>query len=201
MTQPEPARQPDASDTKRRILNAATAEFADHGFAGARVDRIASEAAANKQLIYRYFGSKQDLYEAVFADMVTRARGAEPNDSESTGASIFRAMLGDAPEQGELTSQMVRTLSWEGLAAHVSGAEVTQERRRNYAQATDWVRGEQAAGRLRNDVLPEHIVALAVSAGGAPYSMPNVFHFIFERDVDARDHEEWRAFILRVMRP
>ena len=42
----------DAEDTKRRIFEAATAEFADHGIAGARVDRIAARAGANKQLIY-----------------------------------------------------------------------------------------------------------------------------------------------------
>ena len=52
----------DAEATKARIFEAATAEFAAHGIAGARVDRIAQNAKANKQLIYAYFGDKQKLF-------------------------------------------------------------------------------------------------------------------------------------------
>jgi AcrR family transcriptional regulator len=42
----------DSAATKERLLAAATDEFAAHGIAGARVDRIAAAARANKQLIY-----------------------------------------------------------------------------------------------------------------------------------------------------
>ncbi|MEV0333923.1 TetR family transcriptional regulator [Nocardia sp. NPDC050717] len=55
-----------ADATKARILQAATEEFAAYGIAGARVDRIAKAAAANKNLIYVYFCSKDQLFEAVF---------------------------------------------------------------------------------------------------------------------------------------
>jgi AcrR family transcriptional regulator len=61
----------DAEATKRRILEAATAEFAEHGIAGARVDRIAAAAGANKSLIYAYFGNKDGLFDAVFDAAVT----------------------------------------------------------------------------------------------------------------------------------
>jgi AcrR family transcriptional regulator len=47
------------------VLDAAKAEFAKLGFAGARVAAIAARAHANKQLIYHYFGSKEKLYVAV----------------------------------------------------------------------------------------------------------------------------------------
>jgi AcrR family transcriptional regulator len=57
----------DSAATKERLLEAATAEFAAHGIAGARVDRIAAAARANKQLIYAYFGSKEQLFDAVLA--------------------------------------------------------------------------------------------------------------------------------------
>jgi AcrR family transcriptional regulator len=57
-----------AVDTRARILAAATAEFAERGLAGGRVDRIAAAADANKERIYAYFGSKEGLFdEAVWA--------------------------------------------------------------------------------------------------------------------------------------
>ncbi len=66
----EPIR--DAERTRRALLDAAEIEFADKGLAGARVDVIAEEAAANKRMLYYYFGSKEDLYLAV----LERAYGA-----------------------------------------------------------------------------------------------------------------------------
>ena len=71
----EPARRnrrnPEA--TKAAILAAARIEFAERGLEGARVDKIAKRAKANKQLVYYYFGSKAGLYtaalEAAYADI------------------------------------------------------------------------------------------------------------------------------------
>lgn len=72
----------DAEETKRRIFAAATKEFADHGIAGARIDRIAAAAKANKQLIYAYFGSKRDLFQEVVSTQVRRYIEEVPFDAE-----------------------------------------------------------------------------------------------------------------------
>jgi AcrR family transcriptional regulator len=72
----------DAAGTKRRISEAAASEFAAHGIAGARIDRIAAAAGANKQLIYAYFGNKRRLFEAVVSDHVTRFLDEVPFDPE-----------------------------------------------------------------------------------------------------------------------
>jgi AcrR family transcriptional regulator len=65
---PRPARvSPD------RILAAAALEFAERGFAGARVDRIARRARVNKAMLYYHFTSKQRLYRTLLRGMFTRA--------------------------------------------------------------------------------------------------------------------------------
>ena len=56
-----------AERTKSNILAAAVQEFAQNGFAGARVDCIANAAGCNKGMIYQYYGSKEKLYESVIA--------------------------------------------------------------------------------------------------------------------------------------
>ena len=48
-----------------RILKAAMREFANHGFAGARVERILKRANVSPRSLYYHFGSKQGLYDAV----------------------------------------------------------------------------------------------------------------------------------------
>ncbi len=61
----------DAAATRQRLIDAARAEFAQYGIAGARVDRIATNAGANKAQIYNYFGSKDRLFDAVWDPRVT----------------------------------------------------------------------------------------------------------------------------------
>lgn len=56
-------RRPDLS--QNRILDAAVVEFAENGFAGARIEAIAERAEINKRMIYQYFGNKDSLYQAV----------------------------------------------------------------------------------------------------------------------------------------
>jgi len=51
--------------TRQRIITAARNEFARYGIDGARVDRIAKHAGANKAMLYYHFHSKDLLYEAV----------------------------------------------------------------------------------------------------------------------------------------
>ena len=82
----------DAEATKARILGAAVAEFAHHGLAGARIDRIAEAAAANKRMIYVYFGSKDELFDAVIDAAVGELHEAvpfTPDDLPEFGAQLF----------------------------------------------------------------------------------------------------------------
>jgi AcrR family transcriptional regulator len=67
----------DPERTRTSILDAATREFARHGLGGARVDRIATRAGANKRMLYYYFGDKDGLFRAVLEHAYARIRAAE----------------------------------------------------------------------------------------------------------------------------
>ncbi|WP_328350540.1 TetR family transcriptional regulator [Mycobacterium sp. NBC_00419] len=56
-----------ATELRNEILAAARAEFAQHGLAGARIDRIAKAAPASKERLYAHFGDKETLFRAVVA--------------------------------------------------------------------------------------------------------------------------------------
>ncbi|WP_082624315.1 TetR/AcrR family transcriptional regulator [Nocardioides sp. Soil805] len=51
----------DTDRTKRMLMDAAVEEFAGHGYAGGRANRIAARAGVNKKRLYGYLGSKVDL--------------------------------------------------------------------------------------------------------------------------------------------
>jgi AcrR family transcriptional regulator len=71
----EPLR--DRERTRNEILDVATAEFAERGFAGARVDEIAALTRTTKRMIYYYFANKKQLYIAVLRRAYARIREAE----------------------------------------------------------------------------------------------------------------------------
>jgi AcrR family transcriptional regulator len=73
-----PSRRPrDPDRTKRDILVAAREEFVEYGLEGARVDRIAERAGANKRMLYHYFGNKEALYSRVLLDAYRDIRAGE----------------------------------------------------------------------------------------------------------------------------
>jgi AcrR family transcriptional regulator len=61
----------DSQPTKRRILAAAERLFARDGFDGVSLREIASEAHAHLALIHYHFGSKMDLYRAIWTERYT----------------------------------------------------------------------------------------------------------------------------------
>jgi TetR/AcrR family transcriptional regulator len=62
------SRQQRSEESRTEILAAAARIFAKSGLAGARTDAIADAAGVNKALLYYYFSSKENLYEAVVED-------------------------------------------------------------------------------------------------------------------------------------
>ena len=58
-------RKKDKSKIYDQILASATKEFADKGFAGARMDGIARQATINKAMIYYHISDKEALYNTV----------------------------------------------------------------------------------------------------------------------------------------
>lgn len=74
-----PERLRDTARTRADILEVATAEFAAHGYHGARVDEIAALTRTTKRMIYYHFGGKKQLYIAVLEQAYVRIRSAERN--------------------------------------------------------------------------------------------------------------------------
>lgn len=114
--------------TKTRLLEAALIEFAERGLAGARVDRIAATAGVNKQAIYAYFGSKEQLFNAVLARRLGTLADAVPftaDDLPSYAGALFDYCL-DNPH-------LMRLTLWKQL----EGIDASSEEREVYVPKID----------------------------------------------------------------
>lgn len=70
-------------ETKRLILDAATTEFAARGLSGARVDRIVELSGINKRMIYVYFENKENLFDCVLTESLSKLVDAAPFSERS----------------------------------------------------------------------------------------------------------------------
>src|SRR5213593_4761930 len=102
------SRNPERS--RERILTAAFQEFAARGFAGARVDRIASRAGINKRMLYHYFGDKEALFREVLRRKIEQRQAwgiATPDDPRESLPYWFHMACTD--------KDWIRLLEWEAL--------------------------------------------------------------------------------------
>lgn len=122
----------DSSATKARLLDAAFSEFAAYGIAGARVDRIAEAAQANKRLIYVYYGNKEQLFDAVLERALATGSESVPFDAEDlpayAGAVFDHLVARPALMRLVLWKQLERPGSSEAEAKSYQGKLETLER-------------------------------------------------------------------------
>ena len=188
--------RPDPGSTRQRIFEAAIEEFAEHGNAGARVDRIAEKARANKESIYRYFGTKDELLRRVL-DRFLDERGEQllPRSQEMDGyaAGLFRYFAAH-PE-------FLRLSLWEGLElAAPPDACAMEHRRRHYQEKLGSIAEQQRAGRIDPDLDPRHLLVAVLGIANYWLVMPQLVRVIFGDEPDEATlarHEEFVAECVR----
>ena len=95
---------------RERVLAAALDEFAQHGVAGARVDRIARSAKTSKERVYAYFRSKEELYAAVAADQLR-----EIMDRTTLDPADLPGYVGELFDFYAEHPELLRLASWSRL--------------------------------------------------------------------------------------
>ncbi len=181
-------RQPVA--TRRNILAAAIAEFADQGLAGGRVDEIARRARVSKRMLYHYFGNKDALWLAVLEDAYGKIRSEErrldvgrlpPRDGMRRLVEFSVRYCQDHPE-------FVSLLIGENLnrARHLRRSTKMRELHISLLQVIAGLldRGERM-GVFRSGVDPAQLYITIASLGFFYFSNVHTLSVIFGRDLNA----------------
>jgi AcrR family transcriptional regulator len=152
---PDAATRPrDAKATQERLLRAAIDEFAERGLAGARIDRIAARADANKRLIYAYFGSKDDLFDAVLArtlGVLTEAVPFTPEDLPGYAGALF--------DQLARQPKVLQLATWRDFERTTA----SERERASYASKITAIRAAQRAGTVDAAIAAPDVLAMLTS--------------------------------------
>ena len=159
----------DADRTREKILAAAVIEFSANGLAGARIDRIASRARANKRLIYHHFGGKHAVFEAVLAAQLT---------TESTDGDLVRLWMYEALERGD--DNIV------GLA----------QRRKLAADRVEAVSRAQGRGELPGDLDPALLATARLALDVFPLAFPQLVRVVVGNRATSNEFRRaWNEFL------
>jgi len=170
----------DAEATKARIFEAATVEFAAYGIAGARVDRIAQNAQANKQLIYAYFGDKRKLFYKVLDQTLVQVA-----EMVSTDITDLDRWVDEHIDYHAKHPELLRLLMWESLEVSLEDTCRSEARAERYGVKKQKIADAQEQGLARKDVPPAYLLTLLMSMINYSMMMPQVRGLIFGADFDA----------------
>lgn len=183
-----PQRQPSARErnpglTKARILDAAEAAFAQHGFAGARLHSVARSARVQAAMIHHYFEDKRGLYGAVFdramGALSERSFAALAEQTELPGlvASIVDVLF-DLQRSHQNLFRMLRHELQDANAAPL--VALLQARLGPVVSAvTQMLEDRQRAGEVRIDASPQELAGAVLSLVSHPFSDRAVFGALF----------------------
>jgi AcrR family transcriptional regulator len=168
--QPEqPGRKRDAAATRQALLDAGAKLFAERGFDRTTVRDIAKLAGANQSLLFRYFGSKEALFEAVIARSGREQLAATP--PERLFSTSLRSMLDPVGQPNRALETYLRSSGSDGVAAAIRH-EVGREYAGVLASLTDApdaeLRADLALAWLMGIALVREISGLEPLAGADP---------------------------------
>ena len=184
----------DTEGTRRRLKEAATAEFAEHGPDGTTMARIAGRAGINKERLYKYFGDKQALFETVLtAELEKLAASVE---LPAGGLEDIGEFAGRTFDYHAAHPQLVRLLLWEGLA----GGPVADEAARtaHYKKKAQAYAAAQREGVLDDELSPEHLVFMIIGLAAWWVSAPQLARMLTDADdSDPAEHARRRASVVQ----
>ncbi|MBC9725827.1 TetR family transcriptional regulator [Streptomyces sp. TRM68367] len=180
----------DPAATRERILTSALQEFAAYGLAGARVDRIALNARANKESIYRYFGNKEQLLDRVLSEYLrTNGDGVSPQADklDKYVAELFR--------HHRAHPEFLRLCLWEGLERSDGlTPEALRVRQGHYDDKLAAIRAAQADGSVDPALDPRHLLVVLLGMVNYWFAVPQIVRLVFGEAPDDElftRHEEF----------
>jgi AcrR family transcriptional regulator len=185
----------DTEGTRRRLKEAATAEFAEHGRDGTTMTKIAMRAGVNKERLYTYYGDKEALWDVVLADELDRLASAVAFQS---GAEIGE-FAGATYDYHVANPSLGRLLQWEGLTR--SPAVRVAERSEHYRAKVAAFALAQAEGALDPKLDPAYLMFALIALASWWQTVPQLAEMVTgSTSSDPGENDRRREFVVEAAR-
>lgn len=182
------------SDSREAILEAAAAEFAEHGFDGVRMEHVARRAGYNKALVYRHFGDRRGLFEATLRRLFAE-REALLDDVPDTLAEMLVFWARAQREDRHFLTLVLR----EALR-HEGGEPIEADSRRAYyARQIEMLRGLQEEGTVEPALESRMLFLALLGVTVVPVILPQIARLATGLAPEGEEFQErWQAALVQL---
>lgn len=189
---PRKSRKNNPEKTRENILQAAITEFVQFGLSGARVDAIAERTHTSKRMIYYYFGSKEQLYQAVLEKLYGDIRSTEQNLhlGELGPVEAIRRLVEFTFDHHDRNVDFVRIVSIENInfGQYVGQSETIRTESSHVLKSLGEILDRGAdAGLFRKGLDPVDVHMLISSFSFYRVSNRHTFGAIFQIDLPSEE--------------
>jgi TetR/AcrR family transcriptional regulator len=193
---PAKAQEKRSDVTKKRILDAAAAEFVEKGYEAVSISQIAKRAGISKQLVHHHFPSKRKLFETVH-----EYRYRPPANWDDEIPADLDDIIAERFLRRSKNADYMRVLTWEAATTREGKVPGERERRLRIRQYGDKLRSLQAEGRIPGDVDAAFLQLLVLALASYPISFTQVTRLVTGRPgTDPKFQQEWAAFLRKITR-
>jgi AcrR family transcriptional regulator len=198
-------RKRDPEGMQRKILDAATEEFANHGYGGARIERISRRAHTVDRMLYYYFGSKEKLFRAVLESAYERLGRAEKQLSLASTRPVegMRELIAFTWDYYRTHPEFIRLLNSENQhrGQHLKKSNRLSQLSFPLLNTLRDLLGRGArTGEFRSDVDPVQIYITIAALGYFYLSNRYTLSRFLDRDLMTEDNRRaWLAHITEVV--
>lgn len=183
-------------ETKKRILAIATEEFSARGYDGARVDVIMQRSEVSKNLIYHFFGNKENLFIAVLEDAYVKMHSFQSDWPKETNTPTenIRDLVRLIFRRWQNSPQFIGLLNSENFykGRHIKKAQLTKSGYDTFLSKMGAVLQQGTLeGAFREDIDP---VELYVSISSLAYHLfSNQYTLSLVLNLDYNTKEQLRV--------
>ena len=201
-SEPPPPRARNAVETKRRLLDAAEIEFAQKGFAGARLRDVATVAGVQQALIHHYFADKSGLYRAVLDRAIAETAEGSWRILEQDQAMLptIEAFIDMLVRFYATHANLLAILRMEAASGPGIALEIMGERTKPILDAVEVkICAWQEAGIVRRAVTAREIIVAVLALTVFPYQEAPLLEALWPGTKETAANEEGIALRKRMI--
>lgn len=194
MTPPRKTFENLSDDKQQRVLEAATVEFADHGYHQASVNRIVKRIGIAKGSLFKYFGNKQGLFEYLFSHAVARFKRPLKAIRDTHSGDLFQRMeksllagVHFIDEHPHIYRIYLKMLFQENFPLRETFLTEIQQASTKYLRRL--VEDAKQAGEIRHDLdtdLTVHHLAATMDSFLQSYAMPDMKSMAYNFSIEEK---------------
>ena len=173
--------------SQAKILDSAQTLFLERGFDGTSMSAIAKDSGVTQSMIHHYFGSKEELWQAVkkeaYDDYLAHQQQLLDLDNDDVETFIENSLRSRFLFFQE-NPQTARLLSWLQIMEDPTGMETGQEIGR---QLLAKIHQSQTDGKIRDDIEPEAVLAMSIALTTHWFQSRHYIENLMSMSADDRD--------------